>query len=172
MAPKKKTRSNLSTATAAQYEVLPEAEPPDPHARSPDKDPALVGSSKNQKNPIASTPVSGIERHVITENSEVPSELVDPPTTWKGKARSLSPQQFRTRETFLSPKQSKSAVIDRDDYAFPTTEEEVPLRKRHSPVQTGMPEEWTTTDNSHDLYGSRKLRRKINPSLEILDRKR
>ena len=112
MAPKKKTRSNLSTATMARYEVLPEAEPPDPHARSPDKDPTLGGSSERQKNPLASMPVSGVERHVITGNSEVPSELGDPPTTWKGKARSLSPQQFRPRETFLSPKQSKSAVID------------------------------------------------------------
>src|SRR6202042_1725417 len=162
--PKKKPRTNVTTS---KPEVLHEAEPPDPRARSPDKDSASMDDAIDQNNAAANAPLSGDERHVTTMSPEQPSESLNPLTMWKGKARSLSPQQYRSRETFLSPKQSKSAVIDRGEYIFPTSEEDAPLGTRPSPRTSN---ELTTTDDSQDLYGRRKLRKRVDPASQNPDR--
>jgi hypothetical protein len=170
MAPKKKSRTNLATASSSRHEVLPEAEPPDPTERSPNKDPVQLEDEETRKDTRTSMPLSGDECHVTTE---IPAESPDLPTAWKGKARSLSPQQFRPRETFLSPKQTKSAVFDRREYVFPTTEEEVPSGRVPSSVRARTPEVWTSTGESNDSYGNRKAHRKeksdsVNPVREGL----
>src|SRR3984885_6092614 len=116
---KKKSRTNLSTATTSRPEVLPEAEPPNPRTRSPDKDPASMEDARYQRTDEPTVPLSGDERHVTTTNPEKPSEPLNPLTTWKGKSRSLSPQQYRSRETFLSP--SVATVINACFLSFTLT---------------------------------------------------
>src|ERR1700733_803612 len=166
---KKKSRTNLSSATTSRPEVLPEAEPPEPRMRSPDKDPASMEDARHQRSNESNVPLSGEKRHVITTNSERPSEPLNPLTMWKGKSRSLSPQQYRSRETFLSPKQSKSTVIERGEYIFPMTEEDIPPRTRPSSSIARTSEEWTTTNDSQDPYSRRKLRKRVNPASENPD---
>ena len=114
-----------------------------------------------RENTATSVPLSGDEHHVTTE---IPAESPDPPTAWKGKARSLSPQQFRPRETFLSPKQSKSAVIDRADYI--SMEEEVPPGRRPSSDRARTSNEWM----SNDRYGAWKAHKKSYPVEENPER--
>ena len=126
--------------------------------------------ARHQKNAAATAPLSGDERHVTTPFTEVPAEVTNPSTMWKGKARSLSPHQFTQRETFLSPKQHKSAVIDRNDYVFPNTEEDVPLGRRSSSTRARTSEEWTLTDDSNDPNGRQKLRKRVDPASKNPDR--
>src|SRR5215510_15367185 len=159
---KKKSKANLVTATTSRPKVLPQEEPPEPQARSPNWDSALVEGLESQKNTAESTPLSGDERHVTTRSPEVVSaETSNPPTKWKGKARTTSPEQYRPRETFLSPKQAKRAMLEGEGYILPTTEEDVPLGRRSSPNRAKTSEEWTTTDDSNDLYGGHKLRKSV-----------
>src|SRR5215510_10776361 len=108
---KKKSKANVVTSTTSRPEVLPQEEPPEPRARSPNRDSALVEGLESQKNTAESMPLSGDERHVTTRIPEVVSaETSNPSTMWKGKAKTTSHEQYRPRETFLSPKQGRSAV--------------------------------------------------------------
>src|SRR5499426_4216316 len=157
---KKKSRNLLTSTTPARSEVLPQEEPPDPMEQSPLKDSVHPERLTLQEEMRASALASGGKCHVTTEAQ---AEIPDPNATRKGKARAASPQQYTTRETFLSPKQTRT-VVDRSDYVFPSTEEEIPQTWRPSSVLARTPEGWTSSDDPNDPNGARKLHRKFNPS--------
>jgi len=124
---KKKSKANLLTATTSRVEALPQEEPPRPQAQSPNRDSALMEALESKKDMAENTLLSGDERHVTTRSPEVaPAETSNPPAMWKGKARTMLPEQYRPRETFLSPKQAKRAIMEGEGYILPTTEEDVP----------------------------------------------
>src|SRR5262245_30130085 len=157
---KKKSRHPQTSTTPARSEVLPQEEPPDPMERSPLKDSVHPERLTLHEEMRASVLASGGERHVTTDAQ---AEIPDPNATRKGKARAASPQQYTTRETFLSPKLTRT-VADRSDYVFPSTEEEIPQTRKPSSVLARTPEGWTSSDDHNDPNGARKLHRKYIPS--------
>src|SRR5262245_62161572 len=130
---KKKSKTNLSTAMTSRPEVLLQEEPPDPRSQNPNRDSTLVEGLESQKNTAESMLLNGDKCHVTTRSPEVvAAETSNPPTMWKGKARTTSHEQYRPRETFLLPKQGRSAVLESEGYILPTTEEDAPLGRRPS----------------------------------------
>src|ERR1700729_1919573 len=156
-----KTKTNKPTRKP-RTEVLPSEEPPTSKPREPDKDTSSIGSSRMRRQTAVNAPLSGDERHVTTMDIEARAASPDLSTAWKGKSRLMSPQQSRQRETVLSPKQSKSAVIDRASYFYPTTEDETSPGRRPSSDRTRTSNEWMY----NDLYGAWKTHRKSDPVKE------
>ena len=161
----KKTKTNMPSTTS-RLEVPPEEEPPSSIPRDPDKDPAPIGVSKTRENMATSVPLSGDKHHVTTIDIEAQAASPNLSTAWKGKSRLMSPQQSRQREIFLSPKQTKSAVIDRASYFYPITEDQISPGRRPSSDRARTSNEWM----SNDLYGARKSHKKSDPVEENPER--